>query len=108
MSSNEAPSQQSPLPWIKSPSGVFNVYANSVHITWSVDDVRIRLAQVVDNPETPTPGKDFRGASEERAALTVSWRMAKLLRDELARAIENFEKTNGPIKGDVKLPVSIP
>jgi hypothetical protein len=96
------------LPWIKSPSGVFEMYANSIHLTWSVDDVRIRLAQVVDNPATPDPGATFRGAIQERGAVTFSWRMAKILQGELARAIEHFEKTNGPIKVDTKIPVSIP
>src|SRR5580698_7881673 len=106
--SNKNASQLPQIKWIKSPNGITDVYANSIHITWSVDDIRIRLAQVVDSPETPNPGPDFRGASEERAALTISWRMAKALRDQLTGAIENFEKTNGPIKVDVKLPVSIP
>jgi hypothetical protein len=98
----------SPLPWIKSPNGVFDVYANSVHITWSQDDVRVRLAQTVDHPDTSNPGEGFRGALQERAAVTLSWRMAKVLREELTKAIGNFEKTNGPINLEVKLPVSIP
>lgn len=107
MSANEGTSQQSPLPWVKSPNGVFNVYANSVHITWSVDDLRLRLGQVVDAPGTPNPGKDFRGAIEERAAVTISWRMAKALRDQLTAAIGNYEKTNGTIKIDAKLPPNL-
>jgi hypothetical protein len=94
------------LQWIKSPDGVSEVYANLMHITWSVDDVRIRLAQMVDSPETPNPGKGFSGAAQERAAVTFSWRSAKILRDELASAIENYEKTNGPINVDLRLPNS--
>jgi hypothetical protein len=96
------------LPWVKSPAGVVEVYANSVHITWSQDDVRIRVGQVVDHPETPDPGSSFRGAIEERAAITVSWRGAKLLRDQLSTVIAHFEETNEVIKVDVKLPGSIP
>jgi hypothetical protein len=91
------------LPWVKSPNGVFEVYANNLHLTWSIDDVRIRLAQVVDNPETPDPGSSFRGAAEERAAITMSWRLAAMLRNQLSNAIENYEKTNGPININAKL-----
>lgn len=94
-------------PWIKSPTGISEVYANSLHITWTLDDVRIRLAQVVNSPETPNPGPQFIGVNEERAALTISWRMAKLLRDQLILSINNFEKTNGPIKVDVTLPTNL-
>jgi hypothetical protein len=91
------------LPWIKSPNGVIDVYSNSIHVTWSLDDVRIRLAQVVDNPETPNPGLEFSGVNQERAAITLSWRMAKVLRDQLTIVITAFEKKNGQIKTDVEL-----
>ena len=104
-STSPAPVQ---LPWVKSPDGVFEVYTNAIHITWTVDDLRIRLAQVVDNPDTPNPGEGFRGVLEERAAVTFSWRGAKALRDQLNTAIENFEKANGPIKIDLALPANLP
>jgi len=106
--SNTDQDQQPKLPWIKSPNGVIDIYTNSAHLTWSVDDVRIRLAQIIDNPETPNPGRGFRGAQEERAAVTFTWRVAKVLRDQLTKAIEAFEEVNGEIKVDVKLPDSIP
>jgi hypothetical protein len=44
--------------------------------------------------------------NEERAAITFPWRHAKLLRDQLTTIIEAFEKANGPIKLDPKLPTS--
>lgn len=96
--------QPPPVPWVKSPNGIAEVYANVMHVTWSRDDVRIRLAQMIDSPTTPNPGAGFQGAAEERAAVTFSWRLAKIARDSLAAAIENFEKTNGPIEVDIKLP----
>ena len=96
-----------PMKWIESPDGVCEIYANTLHTTWSLDDVRIRLAQLVDSPETPNPGPDFLGAAEERAAVTLSWRNAKVLRDELSGVIENYERTNGPIRLDVKMPSSV-
>jgi|SRR5665213_875898 len=98
---------QPKLPWVKSPNGIFEVYANTMHTTWSLDDVRIRLGQVVDNPKTPEPGPEFLGAAEERAAVTFSWRAAKLMRDQLTRIIDGYEKVNGEIKVDIKLPPSL-
>jgi hypothetical protein len=95
------------IPWIKSPNGVFEVYANSMHVTWSLDDVRVRLGQVVDSPETPNPGAKFVGAIEERAAVTVSWREAKILLNQLRAVILSYESVNGPINLDVKLPPSM-
>jgi hypothetical protein len=104
MPENEKQLPQSP--WIKSPNGVFETYANNIHIMWSKDDLRVRLAQMVESPETPNPGADFRAATEERAAVTFSWRGAKLLRDQLTKVIEAYEKVNGEIKVDVVLPTS--
>lgn len=96
------------LQWIESPEGVFEVYANAMHITWTVDDLRIRLAQIVNNPDTPNPGAGFLGVAEERAAVTFSWRGAKVLLDQLNTAIQHFEKLNGPIKVDLALPTNLP
>jgi hypothetical protein len=106
---NDKDNDQPPkIQWVKSPHGVCEVYANMMHITWSLDDIRIRLAQLVESPATPNPGPDFVGAAEERAAVTLSWRSAKILRDQLVTAIENFENTNGTINVDVTLPPTVP
>jgi hypothetical protein len=93
--------------WIKSPKGICEVYANTMHVTWSLDDVRVRLGQMVDSPETPNPGPGFAGAIEERAAVTFTWRGAKILHHQLAAIIESYETVNGPIDLDVKLPSSM-
>ncbi len=95
------------LPWIQSPQGVINIYANSLHVTWSLDDVRLRLAHVAANPEHPNPGPEFQGATVEDAGVTLSWRLTKILRDQLTKVIENYEKTNGEIRTDIKLPMSV-
>lgn len=79
-----------------------------MHVTWTQDDVRLRLAQVVDSPGTPNPGPGFLGVNEERAAVTFPWRHAKVLRDQLTTAIEQFEKINGPIRLDLRLPPNLP
>jgi hypothetical protein len=99
--------QKPALSWIKSPTGVVDVYANTMHATWSLDDIRVRLGQIVDSPKNPNPGADFRGAVEERAAVTLSWRNAKILRDQLIVIIDAYEKVNGEIKVDIELPPSL-
>jgi hypothetical protein len=99
--------ERPPIRWIEHPEGVFDVYANMAHLTWSLDDLRIRLAQLVTSPETRDPGTKYVGVAEERAAVTLTWRVAKILRDQLTAIIESFEKDNGEIKLEVKLPPSI-
>ncbi len=91
------------IDWIKSPDGVVEIYANTSHMVWSLDDVRLRLGQMVESPRTPNPGPDFVAVAEERAAVTFTWRNALMLRDQLSALIEAYEKVNGPIKKDVKL-----
>jgi len=94
-----------PLQWIKSPEGVLDFYANSIHPTWTLDDVRLRFGQMVASPDSPHPSA-YKAAVEERVGITLSWRMAKVLRDGLTRAIDSYEKVNGPIQVETKLPPS--
>ena len=89
--------------WVRSPSGMPEYYANMVHLMWSLDDVRFRLGQLVESPETIDPGPNFKAVSQENVAVTISWRNAKLLRDQLTNLVEAYEKANGQIKTDVKL-----
>lgn len=96
--------ERPPIQWAKSPDGVFEVYANMTHIMWSLDDVRVRLGQLVESPETPNPGPDLQAVAEERAAVTFTWRGAKIFQQQLATLIATYEEENGTIKTDVKLP----
>jgi hypothetical protein len=98
--------ERAQIQWVESPDGIFDVYANMMHITWSLDDVRIRLAQLVTSQETRDPGDKYVGVAEERAAVTLTWRGAKILRDQLSAIIDRYEKTNSEIKLDIKLPPS--
>jgi hypothetical protein len=104
MAGKDAEQPRPPIAWVESSDGILEVYANMAHITWSLDDVRIRLAQLVTSPETRNPGPKYIGVAEERAAVTLTWRNAKIFRNQLIDVIENFEKTNGEIKVDLKLP----
>jgi hypothetical protein len=58
---------------------------------------------MIDSPQTPNPGPEFIAVAEERAAVTFTWRNALMLRDQLSKLLEAYEKVNGPIKTDVKL-----
>src|SRR5258705_13951117 len=98
--------QATQIPWTVSSSGISEVYANMIHVTWSLDDVRVRLAQLVPGDTNRNPGPDFTAVAEERAAATLTWRSAKILRDQLSGVIESYENSNGPIKVDVKLPIA--
>jgi|ERR1017187_6031765 hypothetical protein len=91
------------IEWRKSPGGVLEVYANLSNIQWTLDDVRVRVAQLITSPDHPTPGPAFVAIAEERAAVTFSWRNVKLLRNQLSNIIESYEKVNGEIVTDIKL-----
>jgi hypothetical protein len=104
MSDNDKPLK---LEWTKSPNGVFEIYTNSTHLTWTVDDIRIRLGQMVESRESQTPGPGFKGSIQERAAVTFSWRGAKMLRNQLDAIIDSYESVNGSIKIDLTLPPSV-
>jgi hypothetical protein len=107
MPENES-EEKSPIHWVTAPDGVLEIYANVATIQWSLDDVRVRLAQMVNSPETPDPGQNLVAIAQERAAVTVSWRGAKIVRDNLSRAIDAYERVNGEIVVDIQLPKSLP
>lgn len=46
--------------WVRSPNGMVDVHTNSWHTQWSLDDVRVRFAQLVKSPDHATPGPDFK------------------------------------------------
>jgi hypothetical protein len=90
--------------WVKSPQGVAEYYINTSSIMWSLDDVRFRLGQLI-NAEDNSLDKDFKAVAQERAAVTMSWRNAKLLRNQLVQLVKLYEDANGEINVDVNLPV---
>jgi hypothetical protein len=95
--------EKKPKPkWVKSPQGVTEVYANTSLAMWSLDDVRLRLGQLVNAEDDPNA--EWRAAAQERVAVTMSWRNAKLLRNQLMELIKLYEDVNGEINLNVKLP----
>jgi hypothetical protein len=105
MTDDKTEAGKTPLPhmWIKSAEGVAEVYANEVNLMWTLEDVRVRVGQLINSPETSNP-LVFTPVVEERAAVTFPWRSAKLFNMQLAKLIERYESANGPIKTDLKLP----
>lgn len=86
-----------PIQWVNPPEGVPEYYTNMVNILWSLDDVRFRIGQLVDGSEPKSV------IARSSAAVTLSWRNAKLLRDDLIELINAYEKVNGEIVTKVVL-----
>lgn len=103
MTEKSAEEPKNLIDWVKSPNGVFETYANTLHLNWSLDDVRLRLGQVINSPDTPNPGPELVAIIEERAAVTFSWRNAIVLRDQLSLLIDSYERVNGLVNRHVKL-----
>ena len=84
--------------------GVFDAYSNVVQLNWTPNDVTMRFGQFIQvpNPESPTLGDQY-GTLLERAAITLPWHQAKLLRDMLDGIVRNYERINGELK-PLKLP----
>jgi len=89
-----------PVSWITPPSGAPEYYANMLRLLWTLDDVRFKIGQLVDNPDTQSDEKVIARTS---AAITLSWRNAKLLRNDLIDLINSYEKVNGEISTSIVL-----
>jgi hypothetical protein len=85
-----------PIRWVKSPEGLFQTYANQMHINWSLDDVRLRFAEIGPSNDAG-PGDKLISVYVEKAAITITWRNAKILLNGLSAIISNYEKVNGEI-----------
>ena len=94
---NKPAEEAKPIEWVKSLQGVFETYSNQTHISWSLDDVRLRFAQIGQIDETITPGRGFVPINVEKANVTIPWRVAKVLHAQLSQVISNYEKVNGEI-----------
>ena|ERR1039458_6766597 len=84
--------------------GIFEAYSNVVNLNWTLTDVRIRFAELLQVPDEDRPTwENQHGVLLERAAVTMPWHQAKLLRDMLDGIIRNYEEINGELK-PIKLP----
>jgi Protein of unknown function (DUF3467) len=88
--------------------GVFQTYANVVNMNWTLYDVRIRFGELIQVPDDDRPTwENQHGVILARAAVTIPWHQAKLLRDLLDGVLGNYEALNGPLKR-IKLPAQAP
>jgi len=84
--------------------GIVSAYANVVNLNWTVQDVRLRFAELVQVPSEDSPTwEDQAGVLLEKVAVTIPWHQAKTLRDMLTELIQNYEKLNGELR-----PINLP
>lgn len=81
--------------WVDSQYKSKEIYANLIHLTWTLFDVRINAGQLKPI-KAGFPNSGF--VVEEQGAMTMSWPQAKYLRDLLVNLITSYEKVNGEIK----------
>jgi hypothetical protein len=94
----------SKIPLQEPEDGVFEAYSNVVNLNWTLTDVRIRFAELIQVPDDDRPNwENQHGVLLEWAAITVPWHQAKMLRDMLDGVIKNYETINGELKAP-KLP----
>jgi hypothetical protein len=105
----EAPPESSNIDLNKVPleepqDGVFEAYSNVVNMNWTLHDVRLRFAELIQVPDDDRPTwENQHGVILERAAITMPWHQAKYLRDMLDGIIKHYEEINGVLK-PIKLP----
>lgn len=90
------------LPIEEPESGLFEAYSNVVNMNWTLYDVRLRFAELIQVPDDDRPNwENQHGIVLEKVAVTIPWHQAKYLRDLLDGVIKNYESVNGtlnPIK----------
>jgi hypothetical protein len=104
MTDENKPEEERPkIKWTRAPEGVFETYSNGTHLAWSLDDVRLRFAQLGQSDKSLTPGDALVSIYIEKATITLTWRNAKILLVQLSQVIANYEKVNGQIDLEPKL-----
>jgi hypothetical protein len=79
--------------------GVFEAYSNVVNMNWTLYDIRLRFAELIQVPDDDRPTwENQHGVVLERVAVTLPWHQAKLLRDLLDGIVKNYETINGELK----------
>lgn len=81
--------------WIRDEEGVYETYANFFFLNWTPLDVRIRFAQLIPDPRQTQAAAP--SVANERAAITMSWGHARVLRNLLSDVLERYENLNGEL-----------
>src|SRR5713226_8225028 len=88
----------SKIPLQEPEDGVFETYANVVNMNWTLTDVRLRFGELIQVPDDDRPTwENQHGILLERAAVTIPWFQAKILRDLLDGVLKNYETINGEL-----------
>jgi hypothetical protein len=79
--------------------GLFTAYSNVVNLDWTLYDIRLRFAELMQVPNDESPSwNNQHGILLERVAVRLPWHQAKALRDMLDGVIRNYESVNGELK----------
>jgi Protein of unknown function (DUF3467) len=86
--------------------GVFSTYSNLVNMDWTLYDIRIRFAELIQVPnDESSTWTNQHTVILERVMVTLPWHQAKELRDMLAGVIQSYEALNGELK-PIRLPAA--
>lgn len=89
----------SQVPLAEPEDGVFEAYSNIVNFDWTLTDVRLRFAQLIQVIGDDSPlWNAQKKMSMERAVITIPWHQAKSLRDYLTTLVDAYEAVNGEMK----------
>jgi hypothetical protein len=89
----------SKLPIQEPEEGIFSVYSNLVNFDWTLFDVRLRFAELIQVPDESNPvWSNQQNVILERAAITIPWHQAKAISSMLAGLVQNYEALNGELK----------
>lgn len=87
------------IPLEEPTDGIFEAYSNVINMNWTLYDVRIRFAELLQVPDEDRPTwENQHGVLLERVAVTISWHQAKILRDLLDGVVKSYEEINGELK----------
>jgi len=92
------------LPIEEPEGGLYEAYSNIVNLNWTLTDVRLRFAELIQVGDNEHPTwENQHGILLERAAITIPWNQAKVWCNMLTGIIQNYEDINGELK-PLKLP----
>jgi hypothetical protein len=85
--------------------GVFYAYGNIVNLNWTLTDVQIRFAELIQVPNDDSPTWENQHAILlERVSVTIPWYQAKVLHNMLTGILRNYEELNGELKQPLLAP----
>jgi hypothetical protein len=85
--------------------GVYYAYGNIVNMNWTLTDVQLRFAELIQVPNEDAPSwENQHGVLLERVSVTIPWYQAKVLNDMLTNVLKNYETLNGELRRPLLAP----